>query len=128
MIEISAMFPVYVSDNLNELKTFYEMYFGFQTVFFDENFYLHLLYPKNGIQLGFLLPDLSSQPTFLHPLAIQDGMVISFEVADAGSAYAKALSENLDIAMDYKEENWGQTHFMIRDPKGFIIDIVQHLQ
>lgn len=55
-------------------------------------------------------------------------MVITFEVADASNAYAEAQKEGLDIAMTYMEESWGQNHFMLRDPAGFVIDIVQHLR
>lgn len=128
MIEINAMFPVFVSNNLATLKAFYQTHFGFEAVFFDENFYLHLLHPKSGAQLGFLVPELSSQPSFLHSLAVHDGLVITFEVVDASVAYATAQKEGLDIGMTYKEETWGQNHFMVRDPEGFVVDIVQHIQ
>jgi uncharacterized glyoxalase superfamily protein PhnB len=35
---------------------------------------------------------------------------------------------NLDIAMELKEEVWGQIHFMLQDPAGIRIDLVQHLE
>ncbi len=35
---------------------------------------------------------------------------------------------NLNIAMHLKEEVWGQIHFMLQDPAGFHVDIVQHLE
>ncbi|MEM7292305.1 MAG: VOC family protein [Pseudomonadota bacterium] len=128
MIEISAMFPVLVAGNLDQLKAFYATHFGFEAVFFDPEFYLHLLHPQSGVQLGFLLPEHASQPSFLHARAVADGMVISFEVSDAQAAYNAAQSANLDIAMAFKEEVWGQHHFMVRDPQGFVIDVVQHIE
>ena len=127
MIEISAMFPVMVSENLSELRDFYSTHFGFEAVFFDADFYLHLLHPGSGVQLGFLVPEHASQPAFLQSLAPRDGHVITFEVADAQQAYASAQQAALDIAMPYKEEAWGQHHFMVRDPQGFVIDVVQHV-
>jgi uncharacterized glyoxalase superfamily protein PhnB len=128
MIEIDAMFPVMVASNLEELKTFYETVFGFKTVFYDTHFYLHLMSDNGAIQLGFLLPNLTSQPEFLHPVMSIDGFVISLEVKDAALAYLEAQKLNLNFAMNLKEESWGQVHFMIKDPAGFRVDVVQHLE
>lgn len=128
MIEIDAMFPVMVTTNLEAIKAFYESVFGFSAVFFDPGFYLHLVSPNSGIQLGFLMPEHATQPEFLRPLMSTDGYVISLEVKDAAQAYAEAQKMNLTIAMALKEEAWGQIHFMLQDPGGFRIDVVQHLQ
>lgn len=128
MIEIDAMFPVMVTANLEAVKAFYESVFGFNAVFYDADFYLHLVSPHSGVQLGFLVPGHGSQPDFLHPLMSPDGYVISLEVKDAAHAYAQAQEMDLTIAMALKEEAWGQLHFMIQDPAGFRVDVVQHLE
>jgi len=72
-----------------------------------------------------MLPNLETQPAFLHPTATTDGIVLSFEVANAKAAYAEAQQQNLDIHFELKEESWQQTHFMVRDPAGLILDIVE---
>ena len=128
MIEISAIFPVFVTSGLDTLEAFYTTHFGFEVAFFDPSFYLHLVHAQSGAQIGFLQPEHTSQPSFLHAQAVRDGMVISFEVADARAAFAIAQAEGLDIAMAYKVEPWGQNHFMVRDPQGFVVDIVQHVE
>jgi uncharacterized glyoxalase superfamily protein PhnB len=128
MIEIDAMFPVMVAENLETMKQFYETVFGFKAVFYNANFYLHIISPNNSIQLGFLLPNLVSQPEFLHPVMSSEGFVISLEVKNAALAYAEAQKMNLNFIMDLKQEEWGQIHFMIQDPAGFSVDIVQHLE
>jgi uncharacterized glyoxalase superfamily protein PhnB len=127
MIEIQAMFPVMVTQNLAAVKQFYETVFGFNAVFYDPSFYLHLLSPSTGAQLGFLLPNHVTQPDFLHPIMAADGYVISMEVKNAAEAYAEAKNLNLSIAMDLKEEVWGQIHFIVTDPAGFHVDVVQHV-
>lgn len=127
MIEIDAMFPVMVAKNLEAVKQFYETVFGFKAVFYDANFYLHIISPNNSIQLGFLLPNLVNQPEFLHPVMSSEGFVISLEVKNAALAYSEAQKMNLKPIMDLKQEEWGQIHFMIQDPAGFSLDIVQHL-
>lgn len=128
MIEIDAIFPVMVSSNLEAIKQYYESVFGFNAVFYDPSFYLHLVSPKSDAQLGFLLPGHATQPEFLHPIMSTDGYVISLEVKDAAQAFAEAVSMKLDIAMELKEEAWGQIHFMLQDPAGFRVDVVQHLE
>ena len=128
MIEIEAMFPVMVTTELEAVKKFYESVFSFNAVFYDPKFYLHLVSPSTGVQLGFLTPNHTTQPDFLHPIMSTDGYVISLEVKDASQAYAEAKILNLDIAMQLKEEAWGQIHFMLKDPAGFRIDMVQHLE
>jgi len=128
MIEIDAMFPVMVTADLEAVKAFYESVFGFTVVFYDAEFYLHLVSPNSGVQLGFLMPEHASQPDFLRPLMSPDGYVISLEVKDAAHAYSKAQKMDLIMAMELKEEAWGQVHFMLQDPAGFRIDVVQHLE
>ncbi|MDD1793219.1 VOC family protein [Enterovibrio makurazakiensis] len=127
MIEFQSMFPVIVTAELDALKTFYLSTFGFDAVYYDPTFYLHLVSPSTGIQLGFLMPNHPSQPDFLHTNMVTDGYVISLEVRDAAKAFADAKAMNLNIAMELKEEVWGQIHFMVEDPAGTRIDIVEHV-
>jgi len=128
MIEIDAMFPVMVTANLEAVKAYYESVFGFDAVFYDADFYLHLVSPNSGVQLGFLIPEHASQPEFLRPLMFPEGYVISLEVKDAAQAYEEAKKMNLTMAMEFKKEAWGQVHFMLLDPAGFRIDVVQHIE
>lgn len=127
MIEIESMFPVMVVSDLEALSQFYQTVFGFVVVFFDADFYLHLVSPSTGAQLGFLVPEHSSQPEFLHALMSTDGYVISLEVKDAAAAFAQARELDLHMTMELKEEVWGQIHFMLQDPAGIKIDVVQQL-
>ena len=125
MIQFKAMYPLYVCENLEAQQVFYTENFSFQVAFFDPAFYLHLINMNNGTQLGFMLPNLATQPSFLHAKAAADGMVLSFEVADAKAAYAEAQQQGLKIHFELKEEPWQQTHFMLKDPAGLILDIVE---
>ena len=125
MINSKATFPLYVTDRIAQQKAFYTTHLGFDAVFYDENFYLHLLNPGTGAQIGFMLPELGNQPEFLHAKAAPEGQVISFEVDDIEGALSYAESAGLDITFALKNEDWGQRHFMVRDPAGFILDIVK---
>ncbi|MFK7992946.1 MAG: hypothetical protein AB8B87_02330 [Granulosicoccus sp.] len=126
MIDISAMFPVLVSNELEALQSFYQQHFGFQTEFLDADFYLHLRHPGSNVQLGFMVERHASQPDFLQTRAATEGFVISFEVTNARQMYDQALVMGLEVVFDYKVEVFGLTHFMVRDPAGFVVDIVEH--
>lgn len=89
---------------------------------------MHLVSPDTGIQLGFLVPGHQSQPPFLHALMGREGYVISFEVADAAKAYSQVKTFNLPVVLELKEEQWGQLHFMVKDPSGIHIDVVEHIE
>ncbi|GGD74526.1 VOC family protein [Lacimicrobium alkaliphilum] len=128
MIDIQATFPVMVAKNLDKLEQFYTGVFGFEAVFFEPGFYLHLVASGTGSQLGFMCANHESQPAFLHPEMCADGYVISFEVSDATKAYAEAKKLELPVVMAIKDEAWGQRHFILEDPAGFKVDIVEHLQ
>lgn len=125
MITINSAFPLYVVNDLAAQKAFYCEAFGFEAVFFDPEFYVHLVNPANGIEIGFMLNNLPTQPQILQPTAQAEGMVISFEVDKAGVAYEQARRDGLDIIFELKKEHWNQTHFMVRDPAGLVIDIVE---
>ena len=127
MIDVDVMYPVMVANNLAALKEFYETVFGFNAVFYDANFYLHLISPNNTIQLGFLMPNHESQPAFLHTSMVTEGYVISLEVKDAALAFSEAQKMNLKVIIALKTEAWGQIHFMLADPAGFRVDIIQLL-
>lgn len=126
MIEIKAMFPVMVTADLAVVQQFYQSVFGFSTAFYEPGFYLHLVSESTGVQLGFLVPEHASQPNFLHAVMDPNGYVVSLEVSDAQHAFSQAQLMRLDIAMPLKDEAWGQSHFIIRDPVGIYIDVVQH--
>ena len=128
MIEFQAMFPVMVTTDLDALKQFYESVFGFNAVFYDADFYLHLVSPNNGVQLGFMVANHENQPAFLHARMVTEGYVISLEVSDAHKAYQQAKDLALDVVMPLKDELWGQRHFIIQDPAGFKLDIVEHFE
>lgn len=117
---------MYVVDNIEAQKQFYSEIFGFESVFYDPEFYLHLINPDNSVELGFMVPNLTTmQPSFLHRSAQVDGMVITFEVANAAAAFKEAQKLDLDVVFDLKEEPWKQVHFMVRDPAGLVVDIVE---
>lgn len=74
-----------------------------------------------------MLPKLENQPKFLHGSYSGSGMVLSFEVDDAKEEFAKLKELGATFELELKDEEWGQRHFMLKDPSGMSLDVVQQL-
>lgn len=125
MITPKSSFPVFIVEVPAIAVDFYR-HLGFAEVF-NSGWYVHLA-TESGVQVGFLEPNHPSQPEFLHPSFSGIGSLFSLEVDDAAEAYEDAKRLGLEIAMELKSEEWGQQHFMLRDPHGLTVDIVQTIE
>ena len=126
MIIPKSSFPIFTVANLERARSYYQEYFGFR-VAFENDWYLHLV-SESGIQIGFLLPNQPSQPEAFQKSFDGDGVIFSFEIDDADTAYAEAKGKSLDIVLALRSEAWGQRHFCVRDPNGVYLDIVQAIE
>ncbi|MBN9283851.1 MULTISPECIES: VOC family protein [Flavobacterium] len=114
-----------VTEKLAESKAFYTSVLGFG-VTFENDFYLLLHAPDNSSELSFLLPDHpSQQPLFQKPFAGQ-GMYLTIEVDHVDAVYEMITNKGIAIAIELRDEPWGDRHFAIVDPNGIGIDIVTY--
>jgi uncharacterized glyoxalase superfamily protein PhnB len=65
------------------------------------------------------LPLESRQPT--------SGLVLNLEVADVDREYNRLKKEGLPMLLDLKSEEWGQRHFITKDPNNVLIDVIQNI-
>jgi len=121
---MKAIYPVTVTSKLDESKAFYAEVFGFSVVF-EADWYVQLLHEASGVELAFMKPDLDNQPSQLHAEFDGKGIIYSLEVEDAAAEYEKIQKTSADIFYPLTTEEWGQTHFMLRDPAGVTVDVVQ---
>lgn len=56
------------------------------------------------------------------------GMILNFEVEDIDSEYERFKEQNVEIIQNLKDEEWGQRHFIISDPNGILIDIIEMIE
>jgi uncharacterized glyoxalase superfamily protein PhnB len=125
-VNATRFFPVLITDRLLDCRDFYTRHFGFKIVF-EADWYVHLV-SEAGLQLGFLKPNHPSQPHFLHGGYAGEGIVYSFDVEDADREYRKLQDSDVEIIYDITTEDWGQRHFMFKDPAGTVIDVVQTVE
>jgi len=125
MITPQKSFPVFIIPDLNKALEFYVKHFGFSPVF-ESDWYIHLI-SETKVELGFMIPNVSSQPEILHMPHSGEGSVFSFEVTSSDDAFDYAISQQLNIILKIKSEEWGQRHFLLKDPNGLILDVVETL-
>lgn len=123
---MKKIYPLVISKELAQTADFYVKYFGFEKVF-AQDWYIHLVH-ESGAELAFMAPNVDTQPKELHAAFSGKGMVYSFEVDDAAAEYARLTKAGAPIILELKTEPWGQTHFILKDPSGVYVDVVQQLE
>lgn len=53
---------------------------------------------------------------------------VSIEVEDVVKLHTEALSRGLEIVYPLTEEPWGVRRFFVRDPSGYVVNVMTHLQ
>lgn len=125
-MNIDACYPVICTDKIDASKEFYTTNFDFESTF-EADWYVSLKSRRNpNYELALLdfrhmsLPEGFKEPT--------RGVLINFEVPDVDSVYARLKAKNLQTVLDLTSEEWGQRHFIIQDPNGILIDIIQNIE
>ena len=114
-----------ITEKLAESKAFYTQVLQFG-VTFENDFYLLLHTPNQEAEISFLLPNHpSQQPLFQKPFT-QQGVYLTIEVENVDDYYHKLKKQGVPIAIELREEPWGDRHFAIIDPNGIGIDIVTY--
>ena len=114
-----------ITEKLAESKAFYTQVLQFG-VTFENDFYLLLHTPNQEAEISFLLPNHpSQQPIFQKPFT-QQGVYLTIEVENVDEYYHQLKEQGVPIAIDLREEPWGDRHFAIVDPNGIGIDIVTY--
>jgi uncharacterized glyoxalase superfamily protein PhnB len=53
------------------------------------------------------------------------GLILNFEVKDADGEYERLKAAGLPILLALRDEDFGQRHFITRDPNGVLIDVIK---
>lgn len=115
-----------ITSNLKETKEFYINILEWR-VDFENEFYV-LLGTESGSQISFLLPNHSTQKPLFHPEFTGEGVYITVEVTDVDTEYERIKALGTPIAIELRDEPWGDRHFAIVDPNGIGVDIVTYTQ
>lgn len=118
----TQFYPVLQTRDVAATAAFYQEHFGFSAAF-SSDWYIHLQSDADpSVNLAVLdgshetIPDVGRGQT--------SHMLLNFEVEDAAAEYERLTALGLDVVKPLCDEDFGQRHFILRDPNGVLIDII----
>ncbi|MGH7432602.1 MAG: VOC family protein [Candidatus Methylomirabilales bacterium] len=129
---LKSLYPVVVTDNLVAARDFYVEHFGFRVVF-EADWYVQLHASRGDdvppIELAFMIPKVETQPKPLHAAFSGAGVILTLDVDDVEAVHLKLSMAGVlrNVVIPLRDEAWGQRHFLIRDPAGILLDVVQQI-
>lgn len=114
-----------ITSKLDETKKFYQDVLGFG-VRFESDWYILMHTPDGNDEIAFLQPGHPGQASLFQPAFNGKGVFLTIEVEDVDAEYKKIKELKVPVAVELKNEEWGDRHFAIVDPNGVGIDIVKH--
>ena len=124
-MKISSLYPVICTDNVEESKLFYTSFFPFE-ISFETDWYVSLAAKDSNYELAIVDYSHPSVPQNFQKQA--QGMILNFEVEDVATEYNRLKQQNIPLIQDIKDEQWGQRHFIISDPNGILIDVIEMIE
>jgi len=120
-------YPLITAKNVAAQRDFYVTHFAAE-VAFEANWFVYLVLPAgDGRGLAFMTPDHPSRPPGPEPFDGK-GMILTVQVEDAAAAFAALTASGAPVTYPIADEPWGQRRFMVRDPAGVLIDVVEQIE
>ena len=125
-MKIDSCYPVICTDDVITTTDFFKDNFNFYPTY-ESDWYMSLRSKSNPqFELAILDYRHTSIPENYRKKA--QGVIINFEVADVDTEYLRLKENKLPMLLDIRSEEWGQRHFIVEDPNGILIDVIQNIQ
>ena len=122
----TSYYPVLMTGDVAGTTAFYVEHFRFKSLF-DSDWYVHLQSGEDRrVNLGIVRFDHETVPAEARKPAA--GLLINFEVSDPDAVHARAVAAGLPILRSLRDEEFGQRHFITRDPNGVLIDVIKPIR
>ena len=113
-----------VTEKVQESKDFYVRLFGCPVLYEGEGGWFVLL-GLGESELGFMKPGLEFQAPIYRAAFQGQGMWVTVDVEDVDTEYTRIRSLGVSIAVELRDEPWGDRHFAVLDPNGIGVDVVE---
>ncbi|HEV7415479.1 MAG TPA: VOC family protein [Tianweitania sediminis] len=124
-MKTTSYYPVLMVDDVATTAGFYTRHFRFKPLF-ESDWYVHLQSHEDpGVNLAILQGDHETIPAEGRGRA--SGVLINFEVEDVDGIHDRLSAEGLPILRSLRDEDFGQRHFITRDPNGVLIDVIKQI-
>ena len=124
-MNVTDSYPLVVVANPYDVRDWYVRHLGFSAIAEADWFvYLTSAGPR-PFSVCFMREGLDHQlPQFRTPIS-GNALMLTLEVDDAEEALHGVVATGVVPDVPLRDEPWGQRHFMLRDPAGVWIDVVQ---
>ncbi|MEZ5478923.1 MAG: VOC family protein [Thiolinea sp.] len=113
-----------VTEQVQASRDFYVRLFNCDVVYEGDDGWFVLL-KLGDSELGFMQPRLPFQADVFQTAFCGAGTWISVEVEDVDAEYRRIRDLGTPIEVELRDEVWGDRHFVIVDPNGIGVDVVQ---
>lgn len=113
-----------VTEKVQASRDFYVRLFGCEVLYEGEGGWFVLL-GLGESELGFMKPGLEFQAPIYRSAFQGQGMWVTVDVEDVDAQYARFRSLGVPIAVELRDEPWGDRHFAVLDPNGIGVDVVE---
>lgn len=114
-----------ITDKVQESKDFYVRLFGCEVLYEGDDGWFVLLQLGDS-ELGFMQPGQTAQAEIFRRPFTGQGMWVAVDVDDVDREYARIQALGVEIAVALRDEPWSDRHFVVIDPNGIGVDVVQH--
>ncbi len=120
------IYPLITVKQFGESRDFFVKVFGMHLAF-EASWVAMLARTEGGpIVLGLMTADHPSNPP--GPEVFDGrGMIMTFQVEDAVAEHERLQAAGAPITYGLATEPWGQKRFMVRDPSGILVDVVEQI-
>lgn len=120
-------YPLFTIARLADSRAFFVDQFDMRIVF--EATWVVMLSPSDddSIALGLMSSDHPSRPPGPEVFGGL-GMLLTLQVLDATAWHARMLERGVPLAHPLHDAPWGQRRFMVRDPSGILVDVVEQTE
>lgn len=120
-------YPLFTVARLAESRDFFTRCFDMSVVF-EASWVVMLSHRDDGsISLGLMASDHPSSPPGPEIFEGQ-GMIWTVQVDDAATLHARLAADGVPIPYPVTDAPWGQRRFMVRDPSGILVDVVEQIE
>lgn len=124
MEKMTSFYPVVMTTDAAAAADFFMQHFGFQQTF-AADWYVSLR--RGDSELAFLASDHETIPEGFRTPA--SGLLLNVEVDDARAAHRRLVAEaGLPVALDLRDEVFGQRHFILVAPGGVLVDVIEPIE
>jgi len=123
-MKCTQYYPVLMTTDVAATVRFYRDNFRFKPLF-EADWYVHLQSEEDEtVNLAVLDQTHETIPEAGRGKGV-GGLLLNFEVEDVDAVYEEALANGLPILQAVRDEDFGQRHFITRDPNGVLIDVIK---